>query len=216
MMKGFPIFLAHITTKEVEDKSEKKRLEDVPIVQNFPEVFPKDLAGLPPTRPVKFQIDLVPGVAPVARAPYRLAPSKMKDPIRLKEGWIVSDVHRLLRIEQTNGNGGNRNRGNGENGNHGMNYGGFMPMARECTFQDFLKCKPHTFSGTESVVGLTRWFKKMKTVFNISNCPPKYQVKYATCTLQDSALTWWNSHKRTIGVDAAYAMKWAGLMKLMT
>nr|GFC02624.1 reverse transcriptase domain-containing protein [Tanacetum cinerariifolium] len=56
----------------------------------------------------------------------------------------------------------------------------------------------------------------METVFNISNCPPKYQVKYATCTLQNSALTWWNSHKRTIGVDAAYAMKWARLMKLMT
>nr|GEX63748.1 hypothetical protein [Tanacetum cinerariifolium] len=56
----------------------------------------------------------------------------------------------------------------------------------------------------------------METVFNMSNCPSKYQVKYATCTLQNSALTWWNSHKRTIGVDAAYAMKWAGLMKLMT
>nr|GEX68936.1 reverse transcriptase domain-containing protein [Tanacetum cinerariifolium] len=64
MMKGFPIFLAHVTTKEVEDKSEKKRLEDVPIVQNFPEVFPEDLLGLPPTRPVEFQIDLVPGAAP--------------------------------------------------------------------------------------------------------------------------------------------------------
>nr|GFC52176.1 putative reverse transcriptase domain-containing protein [Tanacetum cinerariifolium] len=77
--KGFPIFLAHITTKEVEDKSEKKRLEDVPIVRNFPEVFLEDLSGLPPTRPVEFQIDLVPGAAPVARAPYRLAPSEMKE-----------------------------------------------------------------------------------------------------------------------------------------
>ncbi|GJX01264.1 putative reverse transcriptase domain-containing protein [Tanacetum coccineum] len=116
-----------------------------------------------------------------------------------------------------NGNGGNGENGNGNrNGNHGMNYGGFMPVARECTFQDFLKCKPHNFSGTEGVVGLTRWFEKMETVFNISNCPSKYQVKYATCTLQDSALTWWNSHKRTIGVDAAYAMNWAGLMRLMT
>nr|GFA07332.1 hypothetical protein [Tanacetum cinerariifolium] len=112
-----------------------------------------------------------------------------------------------------NGNGGNRNE---DNRNHGMNYGGFMPMARECTFQDFLKCKPHTFLGTKGIVGLTRWFEKMKTVFNISNCPPKYRVKYATYTLQNSALTWWNSHKRTFGVDAAYAMKWAGLMKLMT
>nr|GEV54940.1 putative reverse transcriptase domain-containing protein [Tanacetum cinerariifolium] len=79
MMKGFPIFLAHVTTKEVEDKSKKKRLEDVPIVQNFPEVFPEDLLGLPPTRPVEFQIDLVLGDAPVARAPYRLAPSEMKE-----------------------------------------------------------------------------------------------------------------------------------------
>ncbi|GKF15768.1 putative reverse transcriptase domain-containing protein, partial [Tanacetum coccineum] len=92
------------------------------------------------------------------------------------------------------GNRGNGNRGNGENrngnrnGNHGMKYGGFMPVARECTFQDFLKCKPHNFSGTKGIVGLTRWFEKMET----------------------------NSHKRTIGVDAAYAMNWTGLMRLMT
>ncbi|GJQ90888.1 putative reverse transcriptase domain-containing protein [Tanacetum coccineum] len=58
---------------------EKKRLEDVPIVRDFPEVFPEDLPGLPPTRQVEFQIDLVPGAAPVARAPYRLAPSEMKE-----------------------------------------------------------------------------------------------------------------------------------------
>nr|GEV00061.1 hypothetical protein [Tanacetum cinerariifolium] len=115
--------------------------------------------------------------------------------------------------EQEGENGGNGNEGNGGNGNgrneengngnrnrnHGMNYGGFMPVAREFTFQDFLKCKLHNFSGTEGVVRLNRWFEKMETVFNINNCPPKYQVKYTICTLQDSALTWWNSHKRTIG-----------------
>ncbi|GJX87971.1 putative reverse transcriptase domain-containing protein [Tanacetum coccineum] len=74
-----PVFLAHVTTNEIEDKSEKKRLEDVPIVRDFPEVFPEDLPGLPPTRQVEFQIDLIPGAAPVARAPYRLAPSEMKE-----------------------------------------------------------------------------------------------------------------------------------------
>ncbi|GKD77180.1 hypothetical protein Tco_1339801, partial [Tanacetum coccineum] len=57
MQRGFPIFLAHVTAKEVEDKSEKKRLEDVSIVQDFPEVFPEDLSGLPPTRQVEFQMD---------------------------------------------------------------------------------------------------------------------------------------------------------------
>nr|GFC64206.1 putative reverse transcriptase domain-containing protein [Tanacetum cinerariifolium] len=77
--KGFPIFLAHITTKELEDKSEEKRLEDVPIVRDFPEVFLEDFLGLPLIRPVEFQIDLVPGAALVARAPYRSAPSEMKE-----------------------------------------------------------------------------------------------------------------------------------------
>ncbi|GJW66670.1 putative reverse transcriptase domain-containing protein [Tanacetum coccineum] len=79
LSKGCDVFLAHITTKETKDKSEGKRLEDVPIVRNFPEVFPEDLSGISPARQVEFQIDLVPSVAPVARAPYRLAPSEMKE-----------------------------------------------------------------------------------------------------------------------------------------
>ncbi|GJU89228.1 putative reverse transcriptase domain-containing protein [Tanacetum coccineum] len=68
-----------ISAKKEEDKSERKQIEDVPIVRDFPEVFPEDLPGLPPARPVEFQIDLIPGAAPVARAPYRLAPSEMKE-----------------------------------------------------------------------------------------------------------------------------------------
>nr|GFD63138.1 putative reverse transcriptase domain-containing protein [Tanacetum cinerariifolium] len=56
-------YLAQVTSKKAEDKSEEKRLEDVPIVREFP----KDLPGLPPARQVEFQIDLVPGAAPVAR-----------------------------------------------------------------------------------------------------------------------------------------------------
>ncbi|GJT96657.1 reverse transcriptase domain-containing protein [Tanacetum coccineum] len=65
IVRGCPIFLVNVTTKGTEDKSEKKRLEDVPIIRNFPEVFPEDLSGLPLTRQVEFQIDLIPGAAPV-------------------------------------------------------------------------------------------------------------------------------------------------------
>ncbi|GKD99231.1 putative reverse transcriptase domain-containing protein, partial [Tanacetum coccineum] len=79
LLKGCPIFLAHVTMKKAEDKSKEKRLEDVPIVRDFPDVFPEDLSGLSPTRQVEFWIDLVPGAAPVARAPYRLAPFEMKE-----------------------------------------------------------------------------------------------------------------------------------------
>nr|GFB50063.1 putative reverse transcriptase domain-containing protein [Tanacetum cinerariifolium] len=79
MLKGCQVFLAHVTTKEAEGKSEKKRFENVPIVRDFPEVFPEDFSGLPPTRQVVFQIHLIPGTAPVVRAHYRLAPPKLKE-----------------------------------------------------------------------------------------------------------------------------------------
>nr|GEV83117.1 putative reverse transcriptase domain-containing protein [Tanacetum cinerariifolium] len=78
MAKGCQTFLAQISAKKKEDKSEGKQLRVVPIVRGFPKVFLEDLPGLPPARPVEFQIDLIPGAAPVARAPYRLAPSEMK------------------------------------------------------------------------------------------------------------------------------------------
>ncbi|GKA08639.1 putative reverse transcriptase domain-containing protein [Tanacetum coccineum] len=78
MLKGCPVFLVNVNTKETEDKSEKKRLEDVPIVRDKPDVFPEDLPGLLPTRQVEFQIDLILGAAPVARAPIDSAPSERK------------------------------------------------------------------------------------------------------------------------------------------
>ncbi|GJZ28735.1 putative reverse transcriptase domain-containing protein [Tanacetum coccineum] len=63
----------------MEKKSDEKRLEDIPVVREFPKVFPEDLPGLPPVRQVEFQIDLIPRTALVARAPYRLAPSEMQE-----------------------------------------------------------------------------------------------------------------------------------------
>ncbi|GKB31188.1 putative reverse transcriptase domain-containing protein [Tanacetum coccineum] len=79
LLNGCDVFLAHITTKETKNKSEGKQLEDMPIVRDFLEVFPEDLPGIPPSRQVEFQIVLVPGAAPIALAPYRLAPSEIKE-----------------------------------------------------------------------------------------------------------------------------------------
>ncbi|GJW57760.1 hypothetical protein Tco_0104491 [Tanacetum coccineum] len=73
-----PINGETLIIRVMEKKSDEKRLEDIPVVKEFPDVFPKDLPGLPPVRQVEFQIDLIPGAAPVARTPYRLAPSKMQ------------------------------------------------------------------------------------------------------------------------------------------
>ncbi|GJR34368.1 putative reverse transcriptase domain-containing protein [Tanacetum coccineum] len=107
-------------------------------------------------------------------------------------------VNRDLRLR-------NRNDNRGGDGNAGA-----------CEYQDFMKCQPLSFKGIEGVVGLIRWSEKMETVFHISNYPERYQVKYATCTLLNSALTWWNSHKRTIRTDDAYTLLWRELLKLMT
>ncbi|GJZ55401.1 hypothetical protein Tco_0610594 [Tanacetum coccineum] len=92
--------------------------------------------------------------------------------------------------EDNNRDGNGTGNGDGGNGNRNpdMNVGGLMPVARECTYQDFFKCQPLIFKGTEGVIGLTRWFEKMETVFHISN----------------------------LGTDATYAMSWKTLMKLMT
>ncbi|XP_076913608.1 uncharacterized protein LOC143572301 [Bidens hawaiensis] len=75
LRKGYPAFLAHI----VDTQAKEHKLEDIPVVRDFPEVFPEDLPGLPPERQVEFRIDLVQDAAPVAKSPYRLAPSEMQE-----------------------------------------------------------------------------------------------------------------------------------------
>nr|GEY48567.1 putative reverse transcriptase domain-containing protein [Tanacetum cinerariifolium] len=87
---------------------------------------------------------------------------------------------------------------------------------RECTYPDFLKCQPLNLKGTEGVIGLTQWFEKMKSVFNISNCTAACQVKYAACTLQGVALTWWNSHVKIVTLEVAQALPWKTLKKMIT
>ncbi|GKC18363.1 putative reverse transcriptase domain-containing protein [Tanacetum coccineum] len=101
---------------------------------------------------------------------------------------------------------------------HGSGTGGRrqVPTQRECTYTDFLKCQPMNFKGTEGVVGLTQWAEKMESVFLISNCTITSQVKFASCTLQGSALTWWNSHVRAVGQDVAYTMPWTALKRMIT
>nr|GEU79104.1 hypothetical protein [Tanacetum cinerariifolium] len=113
----------------------------------------------------------------------------------LKVRKDCDDTRRRLRSDGNNGNGGNRNggnrnggNGNGENGNGGNrnpneNNRGDRHVAKECTYQDFMKCQPLKFKGTKGDVGLTRWFEKMETVFHIGNFLEKYQVKFQELTM---------------------------------
>nr|GFB95543.1 putative reverse transcriptase domain, ribonuclease H-like domain, aspartic peptidase domain protein [Tanacetum cinerariifolium] len=86
----------------MEKKSDEKRLENIPVVREFPNVFPEELPGLPPVRQVEFQIDLILRAAPVARAPYRLAPSEMQELSNqlqeLADRGFIRPSHHQLRV----------------------------------------------------------------------------------------------------------------------
>nr|GEZ04502.1 putative reverse transcriptase domain-containing protein [Tanacetum cinerariifolium] len=104
--------------------------------------------------------------------------------------------------------------GDGSHSSHEDNQRN-VQTARPCFYADFMKCQPLNFKGTKGVVHLTRWIEKMESVFQIIDCAVENQVKFATCTLLDAALTWWNSQIRSLGPDA-YSMTWKVLKKKMT
>ncbi|GJY60234.1 putative reverse transcriptase domain-containing protein [Tanacetum coccineum] len=85
------LFLSQVNQKELKEKL----LGDVPVIRNSPEVFLEELLGLPPPRQVEFRIDLIPGAAPVARAPYRLAPSEMKEFSRQLQELLEKELNKL-------------------------------------------------------------------------------------------------------------------------
>ncbi|GJT95545.1 reverse transcriptase domain-containing protein, partial [Tanacetum coccineum] len=150
------------------------------------------------------------GSSTSARAAAAATPMTAAAVEQLIEGRVSAALanHETLR-NSTNGHG---------DGSHNSDtrIRGTVRTPRECTYKDFLNCKPLTFKGTEGVVMLSQWFEKMESVFHISNCAVENQVKFATCTFLGNALTWWNSHIKTATQDVAYAMDWKALKKMMT
>ncbi|GJZ88128.1 putative reverse transcriptase domain-containing protein [Tanacetum coccineum] len=116
--------------------------------------------------------------------------------------------HETLR-NSTNGHGD-------ESHNSDTGIRGTVRTPRECTYKDFLNCKPLTFKGNEGVVVLSQWFENMESVFHIINYAMENQVKFATCTFLGNALTWLNSYMKTVTQDVAYAIDWKVLKKMMT
>ncbi|GKA99308.1 hypothetical protein Tco_0827245 [Tanacetum coccineum] len=80
---------------------------------------------------------------------------------------------------------------------------GEAPIARKCSYKEFMSCQPFNFKGTEGVVGLIRWFERTESVFSRSNCTEDCKVKFVTGTLTEEALSWWNSFAQPIGLEEA-------------
>nr|GEV06076.1 putative reverse transcriptase domain-containing protein [Tanacetum cinerariifolium] len=93
---------------------------------------------------------------------------------------------------------------------------GETPVARKCSFKEFMSCQPFYFKGTKWAVGLIRWFKRTELVFLRSNCTEESKVKFATGTLTKDALSWWNSFTQPIKIEETYKTTWSKLKKLLT
>ncbi|GKC96908.1 putative reverse transcriptase domain-containing protein [Tanacetum coccineum] len=89
------------------------------------------------------------------------------------------------------------------------------PVARKCSYKEFMSCQPFNFKGTEGAVGLIRWFERTELVFSCSNCTEDCKVKFATGTLTEEALSWWNSFAQPIGIEEAYKITWFEFKKLL-
>ncbi|GKA81237.1 hypothetical protein Tco_0787929 [Tanacetum coccineum] len=120
------------------------------------------------------------------------------------EQLIESRVYAALANHETLRNSTN-GQGDGSH-NSDTRIRGTVRAPREYMYKDFLNCKTLCFKGTEGVVVLSQWFENMESVFHISNCAVKNQVKFSTCTFLRNALAWWISHMKTVTQDVAYSM----------
>ncbi|GJX97932.1 reverse transcriptase domain-containing protein [Tanacetum coccineum] len=91
-----------------------------------------------------------------------------------------------------------------------------IPVAKRGNYKDITSCQPFYFNGTEGAVGLIRWFERTESVFSRSNCTEENKVTFATGTLTDDALSWWNAYTQPIGIDQANQITWTELKRLLT
>ncbi|GJT39025.1 reverse transcriptase domain-containing protein [Tanacetum coccineum] len=83
-------------------------------------------------------------------------------------------------------------------------------------YKGFMSCQPSYFNGTEGAVGLIRWFERTESVFSRSKCAEEDRVTFATGTLTDDALSWWNAYAQPIGIEQANRITWTELKRLLT
>ncbi|GKF79506.1 reverse transcriptase domain-containing protein, partial [Tanacetum coccineum] len=89
-------------------------------------------------------------------------------------------------------------------------------VAKTGNYKEFVNCQPFYFNGTKGAVGLIRWFERTELVFSRSNCVEKNKVTFATGTLTNNALSWWNSYAQPIVIDQANQITWTEFKRLLT
>ncbi|GKA64886.1 reverse transcriptase domain-containing protein [Tanacetum coccineum] len=137
------------------------------------------------------------------RTPTSAAPAMSQAAIRKLVADSVATTLEAEAATMANTNNTTRNTGPRE-----------TPVARKCSYKEFMSCQPFNFKGTEGAVGLIRWFKRTESVFSCNNCTEDCKVKFSTGTLTEEALSW-NSFAQPIGIEESYKITWSEFKKLL-
>ncbi|GKF07607.1 hypothetical protein Tco_0041831 [Tanacetum coccineum] len=101
------------------------------------------------------------------------------------------------------------------NPNRNINLTGTLAVKRG-NYKEFINCQPFYFNGTEGAVDLIRWFERTESVFSRSKCAEEDIVTFATGTLTNDALSWWNAYAQSMGIEQANQITWTELKRLLT
>ncbi|GJY78058.1 putative reverse transcriptase domain-containing protein [Tanacetum coccineum] len=158
--------------------------------------IPRQLCGL--------HLHAISPLMPPKRTSTSEAPAMTQAAIRKLVADSVTAALEAQAATMANADNTNRNTGERE-----------APVARKCSYKEFMSCQPINFKGSEGAVGLIRWFERTESVFSRSNCTEDCKVKFATGTLTEEALSWWNSFAQPIGIEEAYKITWVEFKKLL-
>ncbi|GJU05174.1 reverse transcriptase domain-containing protein [Tanacetum coccineum] len=140
---------------------------------------------------------------PLKDHPTSEAPAMTQAAIRKLVADSVTAALEAQAATMANADNTNRNTGERE-----------APVARKCSYKEFMSCQPINFKGTEGAVGLIRWFERTESVFSRSNYTEDCKVKFATGTLTEEALSWWNSFAQPIRIKSIQ-ITWVEFKKLL-
>ncbi|GJU12018.1 reverse transcriptase domain-containing protein [Tanacetum coccineum] len=142
---------------------------------------------------------------PPKRASTTEAPAMTQDAIRK---LVADSVTSALEAQAaTMASASNPDRNTGPTG---------TPAVKTGNYKEFISCQPFYFNGTEGAVGLIRWFERTESVFSRSRCAEENKVTFATGTLTDDALSWWNAYAQPMGIEQANQITWTELKRLLT
>ncbi|GJX95522.1 reverse transcriptase domain-containing protein [Tanacetum coccineum] len=142
---------------------------------------------------------------PPKRSSTSATPAMTQDAIRQLIADGITAALEAQAVAMANADNPNRNTGPRE-----------PPVAKRGNYKEFINCQPLYFNGTEGAIGLINWFERTESVFSHSKCAKEDRVTFATGTLTDDALSWWNAYAQPIGIEQANRITWTELKRLLT